>query len=73
MKTSSDFDERLMREYTSAPFPHGRRGRGQMLHGRLQRTNGIPMTVQPILKEITIKDGAWTALWSRTQALSRAW
>ena len=56
MKTSSDFDERLMREYYSAPFRMGVEAGARCYMAAYNAMNGIPMTVQPILKEITIKE-----------------
>jgi beta-glucosidase len=57
MKTSSDFDERLLREYYSVPFRMGVEAGASSYMAAYNAMNGIPMTAQPILKDITI--GEW--------------
>ena len=56
MKTSSDFDERLLREYYSVPFRMGFEAGARSYMAAYNAMNLIPMTAQPILKEITIKE-----------------
>lgn len=54
---SSDFDERLFREYYSYPFYKGiveGGSRGYM--AAYNKYNGIPCTVHPILKDITVNE-----------------
>lgn len=55
--TSSDFDERLLREYYSYPFWRGVvEGGSRAYMASYNAYNGIPMTVHPILKDITVKE-----------------
>ena len=55
--TSSDFDERLLREYYSYPFWRGVvEGGSRAYMTAYNAYNKIPMTVHPILKEITVKE-----------------
>jgi len=55
--TSSNFDERLLREYYSYPFWRGTvEGNSRAYMAAYNAYNGIPMTVHPILKEITVKE-----------------
>lgn len=55
--SSSNFDERLLREYYSAPFRMGvLSGGGRAFMASYNAYNGIPMTVQPILKDITMRE-----------------
>jgi beta-glucosidase len=56
MRTSSDFDERLLREYYSVPFRMGVEAGARSYMAAYNAMNGIPMTAQPILKEITIQE-----------------
>jgi beta-glucosidase len=56
MRTSSDFDERLLREYYSVPFRMGVEPGARSYMAAYNAMNGIPMTAQPILKEITIQE-----------------
>ncbi len=54
---SSDFDERLMREYYSYGFYKGvRDGGSQAFMAAYNKYNGIPCTVNPILRDLTMKD-----------------
>jgi beta-glucosidase len=55
--SSSDFDERLMREYYSVPFRMGvvEGGAGAYMTA-YNAWNGIPMAAHPILKSMTFKD-----------------
>jgi beta-glucosidase len=53
--TSSDFDERLLHEYYSMPFRMGVVDGGSRCYmAAYNAYNGIPCTVQPILREVTI-------------------
>jgi beta-glucosidase len=56
MGSSSNFDERLLREYYSVPFRMGFEAGARSYMAAYNGMNGIPMTAQPILKEITIKE-----------------
>ncbi len=56
MGSSSDFDERLLREYYSVPFRMGVEAGARSYMAAYNGMNGIPMTAQPILKDITIKE-----------------
>jgi len=52
--TSSNFDERLFREYYSFPFYKGiTEGGSRAFMASYNAWNGIPMTIHPILKSIT--------------------
>jgi len=54
---SSDFDERLFREYYSYPFYKGVvEGGSRAFMAAYNRYNGIPCTVHPMLKNITVKE-----------------
>jgi beta-glucosidase len=54
---SSDFDERLFREYYSYGFYKGVvEGGSRAYMAAYNKYNGIPCTVHPMLKEITIKE-----------------
>src|SRR6266542_854292 len=55
--SSSDFDERLLREYYSAPFRMGvMEGGSRAYMSSYNAWNGIPMTANPILKDITMRE-----------------
>lgn len=55
--SSSNFDERLLREYYSYPFWRGVvEGGSRAYMTSYNSYNGIPMTVNPIVKDITIKE-----------------
>jgi len=55
--SSSDFDERLFREYYSVPFRMGiTEGGSKAYMAAYNRVNGIPQTVHPMLKNITVKE-----------------
>src|SRR5664279_437891 len=56
MGSSSNFDERLLREYYSVPFRMGVEAGARSYMAAYNAMNGIPMTAHPILKEITIKE-----------------
>ena len=54
--SSSDFDARLLREYYSVPFRMGViEGGARAYMAAYNAMNKIPMTVNPILREITMK------------------
>ncbi len=54
---SSDFDERLFREYYSYPFYKGvTDGGSQCFMAAYNKYNGIPCTVHPVLRNVTIND-----------------
>ena len=53
--TSSDFDDRLLHEYYSVPFRMGvMEGGSRAYMAAYNAHNGIPCTVQPILRNVTI-------------------
>jgi beta-glucosidase len=54
---SSDFDERLFREYYSFAFYKGvTEGGSQAFMTAYNKYNGIPCTVHPVLREVAMKD-----------------
>lgn len=54
---SSDFDDRLFREYYSYPFFKGVvDGGSQCFMAAYNKYNGIPCTVHPVLRNVTMKD-----------------
>jgi beta-glucosidase len=56
-RSSSDFDERLLREYYSVPFRMGIvEGGARAYMAAYNAHNGIPMTVNPMLNEVTVKE-----------------
>ncbi|HEY6806464.1 MAG TPA: glycoside hydrolase family 3 C-terminal domain-containing protein [Pyrinomonadaceae bacterium] len=56
-KTSSNFDERLFREYYSAPFRRGVvDGGSRAFMASYNLMNGVPMTVHPVLEDVTRKE-----------------
>ena len=56
-RSSSNFDERLMREYYSAPFRMAVvEGGARAYMAAYNAWNGIPMAVNPILKSMTVKE-----------------
>src|SRR5215472_1535057 len=55
--SSSDFDERLFREYYSAAFRMGfEQGGARCFMAAYNAWNGIPCTIQPVLKNVAIKE-----------------
>ena len=55
--SSSDFDERLLREYYSVPFRMGViEGGSRAYMAAYNRVNRIPQTVNPMLKNLTINE-----------------
>ncbi|RYE03762.1 MAG: beta-glucosidase, partial [Sphingobacteriaceae bacterium] len=54
--SSSDFDERLWREYYSVPFRMGVLGGSRAYMASYNSVNGIPQAVNPSLKNITVKE-----------------
>jgi len=54
---SSDFDERLFREYYSYPFYKGiTEGGSRAFMTAYNRYNGIPCTVHPVLKDVAVNE-----------------
>ncbi len=54
---SSDFDERLFREYYAYPFYKGIvEGGSRAYMAAYNKYNGIPCTVHPVLKNVTVKE-----------------
>jgi beta-glucosidase len=54
---SSDFDDRLFREYYSYAFYKGvTEGGSRAFMAAYNKYNGIPCTVHPVLKEVTVKE-----------------
>lgn len=57
LSTSSDFDERLLREYYSVPFRMGIvQGGARAYMAAYNAHNGIPCTVHPMLREMTVAE-----------------
>ena len=55
--TSSNFDERLWREYYALPFKMGViQGGSRAYMAAYNKVNGIPAMVHPMLKDITVKE-----------------
>ena len=55
-KSSSDFDERLFREYYSVPFRMGIvEGGSRAFMASYNKMNGVPMTINPVLYDIARK------------------
>ncbi len=55
--SSSDFDDRLLREYYAVPFRMGvMDGGSRAFMAAYNAHNGIPMTVQPILRDMTMHE-----------------
>jgi beta-glucosidase len=55
--TSSDFDERLFREYYSVPFRMGfEQGGSRAVMASYNSWNGTPMMINPVLKDVMIKE-----------------
>jgi beta-glucosidase len=55
--TSSDFDDRLLREYYSVPFRMGgTEGGSQSFMTAYNSYNGIPCTVQPVVRDMAMKE-----------------
>src|SRR6266480_1146361 len=56
-KTSSDLDERLFREYYSMPFRMGVvEGGSRAFMASYNEMNGVPMTINPVLENVTRKE-----------------
>lgn len=54
---SSDFDERLFREYYSYPFYKGiTEGGSRAFMTAYNKYNGIPCTVHPVLRDVAVKE-----------------
>ena len=56
VRSTSDFDERLFREYYSLPFRMGVEAGSRAYMAAYNKYNGIPMMVHPVLKGITVKE-----------------
>ena len=54
-KTSSDFDERLFREYYSVPFRMGIEAGSRAFMASYNSMNGVPMTINRVLNEVARK------------------
>ncbi|HEY4149172.1 MAG TPA: glycoside hydrolase family 3 C-terminal domain-containing protein, partial [Chitinophagaceae bacterium] len=54
--SSSDFDERLFREYYSVPFRMGIEAGARAFMASYNAYNGIPMMVNPVLRDIAINE-----------------
>ncbi|HWG19039.1 MAG TPA: glycoside hydrolase family 3 C-terminal domain-containing protein [Terracidiphilus sp.] len=55
--SSSDFDERLFREYYSVPFRMGfEQGGSRAVMAAYNSWNGTPMMINPVLKDVMIKE-----------------
>jgi len=55
--TSSDFDERLFREYYSVPFRMGfEQGGSRAVMAAYNSWNGSPMMINPVLNDVMIKE-----------------
>ena len=55
--SSSDFDERLFREYYSVPFRMGfEQGGSRAVMAAYNSWNGVPMMINPVLKNVMIKE-----------------
>lgn len=55
--TSSNFDERLFREYYSVPFRMGfEEGGSRAVMAAYNSWNGTPMMIHPVLKDVVIKE-----------------
>ncbi len=60
--SSSNFDERLMREYYSVPFRMAFvEGGAKSFMAAYNAWNGIPMAVNPVIKDVVAKE--WNAGW----------
>jgi len=56
-RSSSEFDDRLFREYYSVPFRMGfLQGGAKSFMASYNAWNGVPMTVNPVLKTIAVKE-----------------
>jgi beta-glucosidase len=55
-RTSSDFDERLLREYYTVPFRMGFEAGSRCFMTSYNAINGIPATAHPTVRDLTIKE-----------------
>jgi beta-glucosidase len=61
--SSSNFDARLMREYYSVPFRMGiEQGRADAFMASYNAVNGVPMTSNPLLKNMVMKEWGFNGL-----------
>ncbi len=56
VRSTSDFDDRLFREYYSLPFKMGIDAGSRAFMASYNKVNGIPMMVNPMLKQIAVKE-----------------
>lgn len=56
VRSNSEFNERLFREYYSLPFKMGIDAGAESYMAAYNKYNGIPMMVHPILNDITVKE-----------------
>lgn len=56
VRSTSDFDDRLFREYYSLPFKMGVEAGSRAYMAAYNKYNGIPMMVHPVLKNITVNE-----------------
>jgi beta-glucosidase len=54
--SSSNFDQRLFREYYSVPFRMGAEAGAECLMTAYNKVNGIPCIVQPVVRNVAMKD-----------------
>jgi beta-glucosidase len=55
--SSSNFDERLFREYYSVPFRMGiENGGSRAFMAAYNACNGVPMTIQPVLRDVAVRE-----------------
>ncbi|HWI87198.1 MAG TPA: glycoside hydrolase family 3 C-terminal domain-containing protein [Sphingomonas sp.] len=70
-RTSSNFDERLFREYYSVPFRMAFEGAGAKgVMAAYNAWNGIPMAIHPVLREVLIDRWGVEVVSSDGQAIS---
>jgi len=61
--SSSNFDERLLREYYSVPFRRGVMDGGSRAYMTAYNAyNGIPMAAQPILRDMTMREWGFNGI-----------
>jgi beta-glucosidase len=56
MSSSSDFDERLLREYYTVPFRMGFEAGAMSFMTSYNAINGIPATAHPTVRDLTVKE-----------------
>ncbi|NJO90429.1 MAG: hypothetical protein HC831_16850 [Chloroflexia bacterium] len=66
--SSSNFDDRLLREYYALPFQMGvEEGGSKAYMAAYNKVNEIPMMVNPLLQELTIKE------WGQNGIIVHGW